>query len=69
MTEPPQGPRADVLLAVIVHGIATNTIPMHTLEDLAALHAWLEIMAPTLTVPPPLEPVSSPVTLRKITHD
>jgi len=43
-----------VLLAVIVEAIAHGAIPLNTLDDVAALYAWLEVMAPTLTEPPPL---------------
>jgi hypothetical protein len=46
------GPRSDVLLAVIIEGIATDRIPLHTVEDVAALYAWLCVIVPTLAEPP-----------------
>jgi hypothetical protein len=63
---PARGPRSDVLLAVILEGIATDRIPLASVEDVAALYAWLTVMLPTLADPPPM---TSPVTVPKITHN
>lgn len=58
------GPPADVLLAIVVEGIATERIPLATLEDVAALYTWLTVIVPTAG--PPIEPVTTPDIVQKI---
>jgi len=50
----PTGPRSDVLLAVVVEGIAHGGIPLNSMDDVAALYAWLVAIVPTCQEPPPI---------------
>lgn len=70
MTPAPLGPRADVLLAVIVEGIAHGGIPLNSMEDVAALYAWLTVIVPTLAPPPAAHEFPPPARrYPKITQD